>query len=180
MKRMLQTSILLAVLMLGSVQVQAQDLKIGYVDPQSILARMPETAAVTQRIQNFFQQKQQELSQKEAAFQQEVANFQQRVNVISEEAKTKEEERLGQLQAELVNFRDEADRAVETRRTELVAPLLQQIQAAIDKVAKDKGLTYVLNTTTTTGDVIVLYVSDEARANADITEDVMRELGILE
>lgn len=180
MKRMLQTIALLAVLAVSSLQVQAQGQTIGYVDPQAILARMPETAAVTQRIQNFYEQKQQELQAKEAAFQQEVANFQQRVNVISEEAKTNEEERLGKMQADLISFRDEAERAVDTRRGELVAPLLQQIQTAIDKVAKAKSLTYVLNTTTSNGDVIVLYVSDAARQSADITEDVMKELGIFE
>jgi outer membrane protein len=37
---------------------------------------------------------------------------------------------------------------------------------------------YVLNTTTSAGDVIILYVSPEVQAEYDITDDVMEELGI--
>lgn len=59
-----------------------------------------------------------------------------------------------------------------------MSPILQQIQDAIDAVAAEKGLDIVLNTTTSTGDVIILYVSDEVREQNDITEAVMARLEI--
>ena len=180
MKRILQITAVFAFLIAGSLQLNAQEVKIGYVDPQAILSRMPETAAVSQRIQNLQARKQQELTQKEQEFQNEVTLFQQKASVITEEAKTAEEERLGQLQAELLTFRDDAEREVQTRRAELLNPLYQQIFTAIETVAKRKELTYVLNTTTSTGDVIILYASEEIRNNFDITEDVMQELNIFE
>ena len=59
-----------------------------------------------------------------------------------------------------------------------MSPLLQQIQESINTVADRMGLDYVLNTTTSAGDVIILYVSPEVQAEYDITDAVMEELGI--
>ena len=50
----------------------AQDMRIGFVDPQVILQRMPEMRAVEQRFQNFVQRKQEEIGNKEQEFQTEL------------------------------------------------------------------------------------------------------------
>ena len=154
------------------------DLTIGYVDPQTILSKMPEMKAVQQRLQNFAERKRQEFSDKQANFQQQVTAYQQKSAVISEEAKKKEEERLGQLQAELQQFQTQLQQEIQQKQQELVGPLLQQIEKAINEVAAEQGLTYVLNTTTSNGDVIILYASDEAQQQYDITDPVMQKLGI--
>lgn len=162
----------------GVTQSYAQELKIGYVEPQAILAKMPEMKAVQQRLQNFAQRKQQELAEKEQEFNTEVTNYQQKSAVISEEAKKKEEERLGKLNADLQQFRGQLQQQMQQKQQELVGPLLDQIGTAIDQVATDMNLTYVLNTTTSSGDAIILYASDDAKEKYDITDQVMRQLGI--
>lgn len=163
----------------GQQTAQAQNnLTIGYVDPQAILNKMPEMKAVQQRLQNFADRKRQELQDKQANFQQELSAYQQKSTVISEQAKKKEEERLGKLQTELQQFQTQLQQEIQQKQQELVGPLLQQIEEAINAVAEERGLTYVLNTTTSQGDVIVLYASPQAREQYDITDAVMRELGI--
>ena len=178
-----RTSLLIAaaVLLIGfSSTASAQDtpVKIGYVNPQSILANMPELKAVQQRLQNLAARKQQELYDKEAAFQQEVTAYQQKIGVISAEAQQQEEARLTQLQTQLTQAQQQADQEIQQRREELLSPLLEQIGNAIDEVAAEMGLTYVLNTTTSTGDLVILYISEEYRAKYDITEKVMEKLGM--
>lgn len=158
--------------------LKAQDNKIGYVNPQSILASMPEMKAVQQRLQNFTVRKQQELTQKEQAFQAQVTAYQQKVGVISSEAQQQEEARLGQLQNELVQAQQTAEGEVQAKRNELIGPLLEQIGTAIDAVASSMELSYVLNTTTSTGDLIILYASEDYQSKYDITEKVMEQLGM--
>lgn len=159
-------------------QSGAAELKIGYVNPQAILANMPEMKAVQQRLQNFTTRKQQELSQLEQSFQSEVAAYQQKVGVISPDAQAKEEERLGKLQNDLLTAQQQAESELQAKRQELVGPLLEQIGTAIDTVADRMGLIYVLNTTTSTGDLVILYASEEYQSKYDITEQVMEELGM--
>lgn len=157
---------------------QGQAIEIGYVNPQAVLSRMPEMSAIQQRLQNFAERKQEELLQKEQEFQNAVAEYEQKAGVISEDANQREQERLQQMQQELQQAQQEAEQELQQRREELLGPLFNQIGTAIDAVAEDQGLTYVLNTTTSSGDQIILYASDEYQQKYDITEDVMAELGI--
>lgn len=163
----------------NGVQAQAsEEMKIGFVNPQAILANMPEMKAVQQRLQNFAAKKQQELTQKEQAFQQEVNTYQQKIGVISADAQAQEEERLGQLQTELLQAQQDAEAELDQKRQELVGPLYDQISTAINNVADQMGLTYVLNTTTSTGDFVILYASEEYSAKYNITQAVMEQLGM--
>lgn len=173
---------LLFVGLIGSLPVNAQQqqqsLEIGYVNPQAILNKMPEMKAVQQRLQNFIDRKREELANKRQDFQQQVSEYQQKEAVISESAQQKEEERLGKLNAELQQFQTQIQQEVQQKQQELVGPLLNQIDSAVSTVAERMDLTYVLNTTTSNGDVIVLYASSEAQNKYDITNQVMQELGI--
>lgn len=154
------------------------DMKIGFVDPRAVLERMPEMRAVQQRLQNFAERKQQELSQKEAELQTEIELYQQKVGVISESARETEEQRLSDMDAEFRQLQSQVQSQFQQQRAELMSPLLNQIQQSINTVAETRGLDYVLNTTTSNGDVIILYVSEEIQQEFDITDAVMQELGI--
>ena len=179
--QILFAALVLAVGFGASDNVQAQttdELTIGFVNPQSILANMPEMKAVQQRLQNFAIKKQQELTQKEQVFQAEVTTYQQKIGVISSEAQAQEEARLGELQSELLQAQQDAETELEQKRVELVGPLYEQITTAINTVADRMGLGYVLNTTTSTGDFVILYASEEYSAKYNITEAVMLELGM--
>lgn len=181
MNKLITTTFAFAVLcisFLAATPAEAQDMEIGFVEPRAILERMPEMRAVQQRLQNFAERKQNELAQKERELQTEMELYQQKVGVISEQARQEEEERLTQLDQEFRQLQSEAQEELQQQRSELMAPLLQQIQQAIDTVASRQGLDYVLNTTTSTGDVIILYVSPAVQEEFDITSDVMAELDI--
>lgn len=172
--------IALSCVILSVPQLQAQDMKIGYVDPRVVLEKMLEMKAVQQRLQNFAERKQSELSAKEQELQQEFLAYQERsaTGMMDEEAMAREEERLGQMDLELRQQQALAQQELDQQRVQLMSPLLEQIQGAINSVAEAKGLSYVLNTTTSAGDVIILYVSEEMEQEYNITDAVMMELGI--
>lgn len=180
-KRLLTLS-LLSALIFGFISVpnvhaqQNEGAEIGYVDPQAILDRMPEMKAVQQRLQNFVESKREEFVTKQQDFQTQVNEYQQKASVISDDAQRREEERLGELNAELQQYQQTLEEEIQERQQELVSPLLDQIDTAVNNVAQQMGLAYVLNTTTSNGDVIILYASDEAQERYDITDEVMDEL----
>jgi outer membrane protein len=165
-------------LLAAAPKADAQDMKIGFVEPRAILERMPEMRAVQQRLQNFAERKQNELVTKERELQTEIELYQQKVGVISESARQQEEERLTSMETEFRQLQSRAQQELQEQRARLMSPLLEQIQESINNVATRKGLDYVLNTTTSTGDVIILYVSPQVQEEFDITDDVMQDLGI--
>lgn len=171
-------ALLFVVMISAPTQTLAQTTKIGFVNPQAVLDRMPEMKAIQQRLKNFADRKALEIQQKELDLQNAVNVYEQKKDVISASAKQAEEERLQKMSNEL----NEADRAaqgeVQAKRNELLNPLLAQISGAINAVAKEKGLDYVLNVTTNTGDMIILYASEEYSSKYNITDAVMQNLGI--
>ena len=104
--------------------------------------------------------------------------YRQKEGAISESAKQAEQAELQKKSAELNQAQQQAQADVTAKRNELLGPLLNQIDLAISTVAKRLELSYVLNTTTNSGDLIILYASQEYQAKYDITAQVMDELGI--
>ena len=100
------------------------------------------------------------------------------MGVISESARETEEQRLSEMDTEFRQLQTQVEREFQQQRAELMSPLLNQIQQSINTVAETRGLDYVLNTTTSNGDVIILYVSEEIQNEFDITDAVMEDLGI--
>lgn len=164
--------------MISAPAAQAQDMKIGFVDPRAVLERMPEMRAVQQRLQNFAERKQRELTEMERELQTEIELYQQKVGVISENARQTEEERLTEMDQNFRQMQNQAQQEMQQERQRLMAPLLDQIQTSINAVADRKGIDYVLNTTTSTGDVIILYVAENIQQEYDITDEVMADLDI--
>ncbi|MFN1835927.1 OmpH family outer membrane protein [Balneola sp. MJW-20] len=179
MKRLstLLLTALFGILLLNHASAQ-ETLTIGYVNPQAVLAKMPETQAIQQQLRNLSEKKEAELRSMSDSFQNELTRFEQRSSVITEDARRNEEERLAQMEQDLVQAQQNAQAEVQQKRQELLGPLFQQIGDAIDAVAARKGLSYVLNTTTSNGDLIILYASEEFQQKYDITMAVMEELGV--
>ncbi len=178
MKRLFSVSLVVLVLCVWAGSSHAQQLKIGYVDPQTILSKMPDMAAVQKKLQNFQDKKRQELSQKQTAFQQEVQQFQQKSAVISDAAKKQEQAHLDTLNQQLQQLQQQYSNEVQDRQQQLMGPILDKVQNAINEVAKSEGLTYVFNTITGSGDYIILYASDDAQQKYDITQKVMDKLNL--
>jgi outer membrane protein len=170
--------ITLILVSLIATEIQAQNLKIGFVSPQAILNRMPEMKAVQQRLTNFADRQSLKLEQQELQLQNAVNVYEQKKDVISSSAKQTEEAKLRKMGEDLNEATRLAQQEVQAKRNELLGPLQQQIGAAINAVAANKGLSYVLNTTTSSGDQIILYASQEYSTQYNITDAVMVELGI--
>jgi outer membrane protein len=158
--------------------VSAQDLKIGYVEPQEILTKMPEYAAVERRLQNFAERKRDEFSTLQADFEKRAQEYEQKAGVLSAEARTKEESELDAMREKLVSFQEKYQQDLLKEQQTQLGPLFEKIEKGIADVANEMGLTFVLNPRTTNGDVILLYISDEAKASLNITRRVILKLDL--
>lgn len=178
MKKLLFILVLSCLALTDFNSVSAQELKIAYVDPNSILAKMPEMAAVDRKLKNFAEKKQKEFADKESTFREQMQAYEQKKAVISAEARTREENKLAQIREELMQFDQKYQQEMQQKQAEFVGPLYKQIQDAISAVAKENKITYVFNTVTNSGDFILLYASEEAQQKYNITEKVIAKLGM--
>lgn len=174
------TLLLFCIIVLGinATHAQTQQLRIGIVDANLILTQMPELTNVSDQLEGFATRKRREFAQLEANFLRAREEFEQKVAVISESARQTEQEKLAVMAREIQQFQMEYQQELLQRQEALIEPLRSRILNAINEVAKEQGLAYVLNRMVNNGDLVVLYVSDEMRDRFDITGKVQSKLGI--
>jgi len=171
----------LACLMLGlfalgmAPAAQAQGLKVGYTDHEVLIANMKEFQSIQQQLQREAQNGQQELQQLYADYQEKLDRYQKQQALLSAETRQQREQELVQLQQQLQEGAQQKDQQLGRRQAELMQPLLDRVQQAIDKVAQARGLDVVLRSQVGV-EPVLLYVNERTIAN--ITIDVARELGI--
>lgn len=165
---------LLAALVL-TLPAQAQELKVGYTDYEVLLANMPQMEEVQTQLQTFYTETQQRLQTQAQDFQDKAQRYERQASLLSAEARAEREAELNTLQQAVQTAAQEADQQLAQRRLELMRPLFERLQAAIDTVSKNKSLDIVLPTQVG-GDPVILYVNEDRIV--DITRDVAAELGI--
>lgn len=163
--------IFLAGFLLASVS-QAQ--KIGYIDSNFILSKMPA-----------FNKVQQEMDKYAEAWQREIEQLQQQVDKLKQEYKAEEvlltEEMKQKRQAEIAKKENELrdyqrkvfgfEGMMFKRRQELMRPIQDEVFEAVEKVSKSKGIQMMFDKS---GDLVMIYTNPVH----DYTEYVLEELGL--
>ncbi len=167
---------LLAFVAFFAQPLSAQELKIGYLNPQNVLERMPETKTIEQQLTSLATTRQEAFNTRVQKFQTDVQRFSQNASVMSADARQKEEQRLVGEEEALQNMQMEIQQELGNKRNELLRPLLEKIDNAISATAKELGLTYVINETTSQGESILLFISDDGKNRLNITEQVIAKI----
>ncbi len=138
---------IVAVCILTSFNVQAQQ-KIGHINSQLLLSIMPEmkkaqdsVKALAKTYQDQLTKMQQEYKQKGEAFQAEAKNLSEAIK----EVKIKE---IQDLEKRIVDLGKSGEQKVAAKEQELAAPIIKKADEAIKAVAKEKGYSYVIDSST--------------------------------
>ena len=154
---------------------QAQ-VKIGYTNVELVLAYMPESKSVEQTLSTFQQKLQQQLEAKQKYARTKLEEYVEKrdKNLASPEQMGVMENDLQKLDTEITAFASDSEQKMMAKREELLVPILEKLQNAIEAVAKDSGYVYILNQTTSSGVSTILFGPEEN----DITEPLFKKLGI--
>jgi len=161
-------------LLTACVFTTASAQKIGYASVELILAYMPETKAMNQKLETYQKKLQEQLQVKQGTFEQKYRDYLQIQEKLSEsERKTRESELL-KMDEELRSLAVDLEKKLMSRRQELVEPIITKLQNTIDEVAKAEGYTWVFNTVDGTGVSIVLHAPE----SDDLTKKILKKMGV--
>ena len=165
---------LLAFAVVAVLPASAQT-KIGFADHEVILQAMPQMVQVRQALQTEYTQRQGALQTQAQELQTKAEDYQRRQSLLTADARQAAERELGVLQDSLQRASQTAEVAMRRREAELMQPVFQSLQNAIDAEAASKGLDLVLPTRLN-NDPLILYVN--RNTVLDITREVAVRLGI--
>lgn len=156
---------------LASAQVDR--LEIGYVNTQEVMNQLPERQNIQEQLNTFIQQRQQDLQQASTEFQNAVATYQENQSGMSQQQIEQREEELTQMEQNLQQRQQTAQQEIAQKRQELLGPIYERINQAIQNVAQENNLDFVLSETTSQGSNIVYYSAD---SSMDITQEVIQQV----
>ncbi len=172
MKSILKYSIMLIIAVTMSVTAYAQ--KIGYVDSGSLLTMMPKVKEAESNLETLGKQLQAKGQKMMQDFQVKYQDLERRAQA-GDIAPKDQEAQVALLKDEenkILQFEQEMQTQLATKREELLAPILDEVRNAIQAVAKENGYTYIFDGSPGVG---VLLYADES---TNVTSLVKAKLNI--
>lgn len=146
--------------------------KVGTVDSELIVAKMPQLKTVQDRLKKYGAKLDSINNIKISEYDSKVKAFNEASKTMSEEDKKTKYGEIAKMNQEIGKFRQNGTQLMQLRRGEYMRPLYKKIADVVEQVAKENGYTQIL---TTTGNQFAYF--DQKH---DITKLVMEKMGIKE
>ena len=170
MKKLFRVLFLGIALFVMGGMAQAQ-VKIAHVNTAEILDAMPDKAKAEKELEKYYGELQNQLQTMAQEYQTKMQDYEANQATMSNLVKQSKEKEILDLQSRIQQFQANAEQEFENKRAELLKPILDKIQNAINTVGKEKGYTYILDLATGAA----VYIGDDA---VDANAAVKTKLGI--
>jgi outer membrane protein len=144
MKKLFKVA-LVAVCMLFVGNFAKAQAKIGYVNFTELVRSMPEFKTVQTQIESYQKQFLDQLTTMNNTFQTEAKDFQTQSATMTDAVRTAKQTELQDMQKRIQDYQNNAQQQVDAKSSELFKPLSDKARAALSEVAKEKGYSYVLD-----------------------------------
>ena len=158
-----------------SAPTVAGPLKLGYTNIDYVLAQTPEAKDIQNQLTIQRTQSENELKRMSKELEDKYEAYQKGAAQMSDVIRKDRETELQGLQGRVQEFSRTAETSLQTKYQQLVNPVVQKIQKAIDAVAKENAYTYVFNLDAGANTIPILLVAPE---QDNITDLVLRKMGI--
>ena len=147
-------------------------LKIGYVDSDTIMDKLPDAQDAQQKLDALIKEWQEELNKLERSWKEKYEDYEKRKLIMSDQTRAEAEAELVKLEENMNNYRQKkfgVNGELFQKQDEIMKPVQNRVFDAIKQVAEDEELDFVFDRS---GDVLFLY----AREKYDITNLVLEKL----
>ena len=162
MKKMI-LMLALALPMIASAQ------KIGHVSSQEIMAIMPETKKMAEKLDSLQGVYETQLANMQEEFNKKLTEFQQQQTTMTAGVREFRQQELAEMEQRTQMFYQTVQKELQAKQVEYLQPVQTKLLEALNKVGAVQGCTYVMDKAG------MLYISPDA---LDLTAAVKAELGI--
>jgi len=163
--------ILIAFVALFTATTYAQTTKVGTVDADFTLSKMPELAGAQDALKVYNQDLEKQLKEKLDNYDKVYKAAEASFETMTQAEKTAKQQELSGLESDIAKFRNNGSQLVQLKQEELLRPLYKKIGDNVAIIAKELGYTQILNI----GNNNNLAYVDPAH---DITVKVLAKMGI--
>jgi outer membrane protein len=146
--------------------------KVGYVDSETIMKQLPEAQEARRKIDALVQQWQAELQKMKDEWKSKYDEYERRKLILTDEARAQMERELSELDRRIAEFQMQKfgpDGELYRKQDELIKPVQSKIFNAIKEVALEEGFDFVFDKS---GEILLLYANEKY----DLTQKVLNKL----
>jgi len=150
-------------------------LKIGYIDSNTIMDNLPDAQDARQKLDALIQDWQKELNDLQSQWQTKYDDYQKRKLIMTDQTRADLEAELVKLEQQVTDYREKkfgTNGELFQKQDELMKPVQNKVFNAVQDVAQEEDLDFVFDKSG--GDVMLLYAKEEY----DITPNVMDKLNL--
>jgi len=159
---------LLFIVFLFSFQLFSQS-KVGTIDVEYILAKMPELAQVETDVNAYGKELEGQAKVKFDTYQVLIKEYQEKESSFTEADKLAKQNEIIDLEKEMQQFRQNSTTLIQIRQNELLQPLYKKIGGVLETIAGEQGFTQIFTINNT-----IAYLDPKL----DLTIVIMEKLGI--
>ncbi len=171
MKQIKKVLVAVALVVGMTSAVQAQDSKVAHINTQELVEAMPSYKAALGDLEKLQRSYDSQINEMGTELQKTMERYGREVETQTDEENLRRQKEVQETNQNIVEYRQNALKDLQTKEQDLLAPLLEQARVAIQKVARTKGFQFVLDSTPGAGGVIMA-------DGYDLMNDVKADLGI--
>jgi len=164
----LKTLVLVA-LLIGSTSFMNAQSKVAHINTQELVASMPATKVAQAEIEKLSKTYQAEIQTMGTEYQNKIKQYDAEAKTQTNEENQKRAVEVQGMEQSIRQYQQQAQQDVQKKEFDLLKPITEQAKAAIQKVARAQGFTYVLDSTQGQGVILA--------DGKDLLADVKIELG---
>jgi outer membrane protein len=155
--------------------VSNAQLKIGYVDSDTIMDNFPDVQDARQKLDALIQEWQTEVRKLESDLKAKKDDYDKRKLIMTEQTSIEVMAEITKLEKEIADYRDKkfgANGELFQKQNELMKPVQNKVFTIIQQIATEEELDYVFDRS---GDILFLYAKPEYDLTAKVIERLKLE-----
>jgi outer membrane protein len=163
--KQIKTLLIAAILFFGANQTINAQAKTAHVDVSEIMAKMPAMIDAQKQLEKLSGTYDANYKKMVEEYQTKLKKYDSESATVTEAVNGQRSKEVQDMQKRIVDFRDNAQKELQQKESDIVKPLMDKVRTSIQKVGKAKGFQYVLDGST-------LLLADGPNLTADVKKDL--------
>lgn len=145
-------------------------LKIGYIDSDAVMDKMPDAQDARQRLDGMISEWQNEINKLEKEWKTKYDDYERRKLILTDASRAELESELVKLEQQIAEFREKkfgTNGELFQKQDEIMKPIQNKVFTAIKEVAEEEELDFVFDRS---GDIMLLYAKEKYDMTAKVLE----------
>ncbi|RDI54819.1 OmpH family outer membrane protein [Flavobacterium glaciei] len=164
--KQIKTLLIAAILMLGANQTINAQAKTAHVDVSEIMTKMPAMLDAQKQLDKLSTTYDADYKKMVEEYQAKLKKYEAEAATVTEAVNVDRSKEVQDMGKRISDFRDNAQKELQQKESDIVKPLMEKVRASIQKVGKAKGFQYILDGSS-------LLLAD----GPNLTLDVKKDLG---